>query len=109
MGGHRAVVVEIPHHSLLGEKVLKVVCLQARRLKCSLTGPKFRYLQKCKTLFQEHNVYSKARGIYISARYTTPPWFTEKLHKLDKEMEKYTMNAEKKYRKMRMGGVDFSP
>ena len=109
MGGHRAVVVEIPHHSLLGEKVLKVVCLQARRLKCSLTGPKFRYLQKCKTLFQEHNVYSKTKGLYILARYPPPTGFTEKIHKLDKYWEQYMKNAENKCRKRRMGVVDFSP
>ena len=53
---HRAVVVKIPHQSLLGEQVLNVVCLEARRLQCGLTGPKRQYLQKCRTLCQEHKV-----------------------------------------------------
>ena len=52
MGDHKGVVVDIPYKSLLGEQVLNVVFPEARSLQCGLTGPKRRYLQKCKTLFQ---------------------------------------------------------
>ena len=52
MGGHKAIVVDIPYQSLLVEQVLKVVRPQAKRLQYGLTGPKHRYLQKFKTLFQ---------------------------------------------------------
>ena len=38
MGDHRAVVYKIPHYSILGEQVLKVVCPQAGRLQCGLTA-----------------------------------------------------------------------
>ena len=40
------------------------------------------------------------------ARYPPHPKFTEKLHKLVNEREKYMKNSEKKYRKSSMGGVD---
>ena len=102
-------MVEVLHQSLLGEQVLKVVRPQARKLECGLTGPKCRYLQKYETLFQEHNVYSKTKGLYILARYPPPTGFTEKIHKLDKYWEQYMKNAENKCRKRRMGVVDFSP
>ena len=42
-------------------------------------------------------------------RYPPPPGFTGSLQKLDNERVKYMKNAEKKCRKRRMGGVDFSP
>ena len=103
------VVVVIPHHSLLEEQVLKWVRPQARRLQSSLTGLKRRYLQKCETIFQEHNVYIKSRGIYILASYSTTTGLTEKINKLDKERDQYMKNAKKKCRKRRMGEVDFSP
>ena len=48
-------------------------------------------------------------GLYISARYPTPPGFTEKLIKLDKGREQYMNNAETKCRKRRMVRVNFSP
>ena len=53
MGDHNAVVVDIPHYYLLGEQLLKVIRLEARRLQLGLTGPKRWYLQKCKTLFKD--------------------------------------------------------
>ena len=48
-------------------------------------------------------MYSKMRMLYISERYPSPPGFTEKLHKLDNERDKYMNNAENKCRKRRMG------
>ena len=102
MGDHKSVMVNITHQSILVEQVLKVVRPKARRLQCGFTGPKNWYLQKCETLFQVHNVYIKARGVYISARYPPPPGFTEKLHKVDKERDQYMKNAENKCRKRRI-------
>ena len=43
-GDHKAVVVDIPHQSLLGEQVLKVLRPVARRLKCGFTSPQRWYL-----------------------------------------------------------------
>ena len=43
------------------------------------------------------------------ARYPPHPKFTEKLHKLVNEREKYMKNSEKKCSKRRMGGVELSP
>ena len=68
-----------------------------------------RYIQKCEILFQEHEVYRNARGVYISARYPPPTAFIEKLHKLDNERRQYMKNEEKKCRRKRMGGVDLFP
>ena len=81
MGDHKAIVMDIPYQYILGEQLLKVVHTHSRRIQCGLTGPKCWYLQNCETLFQEHKVYSKARGLYISRRYPPPPKFTEKLKK----------------------------
>ena len=89
--------------------MFKVVCLEVRRLKCGVTGPKSRYLQKCEKLFHKHKMYIKARRLYLSVSYPTLPGFTVKIHKLDHEREQYMKNAENKCRKRRMGGVDFSP
>ena len=83
IGYHKDVVVDIPHQSLLGKQVLKVLRQEARRLQCGLPGPKRWYHQKCKTLFQEQKVYRKARIIYILARYSPPPGFKIKLYKWD--------------------------
>ena len=109
MGYHKAVVVDIPNHYLLKDQVLKVIRPKARIMQCGFTGPKRWYIQKCKTLFQEHKFYSKARRIYTSKRYPPPIGFTGKLQKLDNDTEQYTKNAENKCSKRRMGGVNFSP
>ena len=43
------------------------------------------------------------------ARYPPPPEFIRNLHKLDNDKEIYMKNEEKKCRKRKMGGVEFSP
>ena len=50
-GDHKAVVVDIPHQSLLGEQVLKVFRPEARKIQYCLTDPKRWYIKQCKTLF----------------------------------------------------------
>ena len=109
IGDHRAVVIDIPLQSLIGEQLLRVVRPPARRLQCSQEAGKRKYGQRLQQLFTEHRIPEKTRTLYAAATYPPPPNFADAAESLDTNRRQFMLHAEKTCRKRCMGEVDFSP
>ena len=109
IGDHRAVVIDIPLQSLVGEQLLKVVRPPARRLQCTIERARRKYETILAQQFTIHRIHEKTAALYRQACYPPPPGFQEAVESLDRIRHQLMINAEKKCRKRRMGEVDFSP
>ena len=109
IGDHRAIVVDIPLQSLIGEQLLKIVRPPARRLQCSQAQVRQRYVNVLREQFEIHRIYEKTAALYQSATYPPPPGFAKAAEALDRIRTQLMIHAEKVCRKRRMGEVDYSP
>lgn len=109
IGDHRAIWIDITKASALGEKLPELPSYRARRLKCHDPRTVKRYNKLLEDYLRKYGVFDR---IYdLSSRVTNP--LTEKdiveLEKLDKIREKCMLLSEAKCRKLKMGGVHWSP
>ena len=109
IGDHRAVVIDIPMQSLIGEQLLRVARPPARRLQCKQESSRKLYERTLLQLFQEHRIPEKTAALYSQAHYPPPPTFEAEAASLDRNRRQLMLHAEKVCRKRCMGEVDFSP
>ena len=109
IGDHRAMVIDVPSSSVLGGHMLKVARPVARRLNGNIKATKEKYNSDLEGYVAEHKLLTRAEALYVHSGFPLSPEQIDCMNKLDDERKQMMMAAEKKCRKLRMGGVEFSP
>jgi hypothetical protein len=108
-GDHRPIWVDITKKSLLGLQLAKLPSFNARRLKCQDPRVVSRYNSVLEKFLTTHGVYNRIYNLFHN--FSTPLTLDQEIEfeKLDRLREQGMMLAEKKCRKLRMGGLRWSP
>lgn len=107
VGDHRAILIDIPQHSILGGDVHKITRPTARKLVCNKEEVQQKYNNTLETYCIQHRIQEKIYRLF-------PPTFPitkikqQTLETLDKVISEGMIHAEKKCRRIRMGEVPFS-
>ena len=109
IGDHRPIWIDISKSSALGSSLPPIPSFQARRLKCNDPKVVEKYSQRLEEQLRKNKVFSKLKTIFEN--FTVP--LTEEqefmMEELDEIREQAMLWAEKKCRKLRMGGRAWSP
>jgi hypothetical protein len=106
---HRALWLDITMSNLCGNDMARVLHPQARRLKCNSPSIQKKWTELYLTRLKETNAIQRAYVLQENlVRPLTPDLILEyeKLRRIRTDARRY---ADKKCRKLRMGGVPFSP
>ena len=110
-GDHRGLWMDLPNNQVLGYKMKDIVKAKARRLKLDDPRVVNKYLKELHKLFTRKKVYSRLKALKIAV--SLDPTLTPPRRKLYEELDKLRYEsmkeAEKKCRKLKMGGVPWSP
>jgi hypothetical protein len=108
-GDHQPIWVDISTESALGTNIPNLPSFNAHRLKCQDPRIVTRYNRILEQYFITHGVYDRVYQLFNS--FSTPLTIPEQQEykKLDALREKGMIIAEKKCRKLRMGGLRWSP
>ena len=106
---HRALWLDIDKQSALGVLPPDIEQFKARKLKT--TDPRIvqKYNHVLEEEFSRHNVYHRALKLYNHCQVNPPADVYAEYDKLDRIREKCMKKAERKCRKLHMGGVPWSP
>jgi hypothetical protein len=108
-GDHRPLWIDITKSSTLGTNMSKLPAFNARRLKCQDPRVVARYNKVLEDFLTKHGVYNRIYNLFRNFQSPlTPPQKVE-YEALDYLREKGMKLAEKKCRKLKMGGVKWSP
>ena len=111
IGDHRPIYVDIPNKLLLGEHIFKIQRPEIRRLTCDQPKvvDKFVHLLRKQMKHQKiFDAYNKLAEVYNNDE-AQDDEFLEKLNKVDRSMTNAIRYAEKRCRKLTMGGVPYTP
>ena len=110
-GDHRGIWVDIPNNQILGYKMHDIPRHKARRLKLDDPRVVKKYLRLLHSFFQTHDLYNKVRRLENRGKdnsiYNTT--LQTEYNALDKIREEGMHYAERRCRKLHMGGVPWSP
>ena len=111
IGDHRAAYVDIPWDTLVGEAMVKISRPQARRLTTKDPRVVNRYYRHLNQHMETHNIFYKLQTLETAATHQTrlTPQQQTQLERIDDVVSDGMRYAEKKCRKLAMGGLDFSP
>ncbi len=107
VGDHRAIIIDIPEYSILGDGVHKIARPTARRLVCNKQDVRQRYNYILENYCLQHRIQEKVYKLF-------PPSFPvsktkqKAMELLDKTLSEGMRHAEKKCRRLKMGQVPFS-
>jgi len=111
LGDHRPTYVDIPWKTLLGDDVLHIERPPARRL--TTRDPKVvkKYNRLLEDFLLKHHIPSRLETLKQATddQTTYSPLQLQQLEQLDTEITEGMRYAEKRCRKLAMGGLDFSP
>jgi hypothetical protein len=109
LGDHRFAVIDVDSKALVGDDLLKIVRPQARQSSCAIPEAVSEYNNRLTEYMTRHSVLSKLHHLYSTrdGNFTLDEWAQLKL--LDRVQAEGMIYAEKKYRKLAMGQVDYSP
>ena len=107
VGDHRAIILDIPIHSLLGGDIHKIARPTARRLVCSSPEVREKYNEILELYCIQHRIQNKLYSLFPP---TYPPSSTaaNTMEVIDRVLGEGMSYAEKKCRKIRAGAVPFS-
>jgi len=102
-------MVRYSKHLLLGCKIPQLLHASARQLR--LNDPRIvnKYLNELEYLVIESNLHTRMNTLHSRTVYPLPPRLAREYELLDEESCKCMELIENKCRKLRMGGVPFSP
>ena len=109
MGDHRPVMADFTEQSLLGVNLPNIVPPDGRRLNCKIERIRTRYIEDLEAKFERHNILERLKKISKEASYPISAEAAEALEKIDLEVTKLMLSAEKKCRKMYTKHYEFSP
>ena len=105
---HRAIWIDLPMSNLCGNKMAPILHPQARRLKCNDPKTQDKWTKLYLSFLKDRNAIQRAYTLQEQLVTPLPEEHIieyEKLRRIRKDARQY---ADKKCRKLRMGGVPFS-
>jgi hypothetical protein len=106
---HRALWVDIPFQLAFGHHLPPVVFPNARRLKCQDPRIVKRYLQLLEEFVQRHRLPERAFALQEQCSYPLSPLHAAEWEAIDSLRVQGMLYAERRCRKLHMGGVSWSP
>ena len=107
VGDHRLFVVDFTTRSLVGETPKSVVRPASRRLNTRIEGCREGYVEDLERNVKRHRLREKI--VEVQQADLPKSVKREKLDKIDQDGKAYMQRAEKKYRKIKLGRIPFSP
>ena len=108
-GDHRPIWIDVHKESALGTKYPDLPSHKARRLKCQDRRIVKRYIKILDKFYTDHNVYAKANKLFQEFTYPLSERHKQQYEELDNLRVRGMKLAEKKCRKLKMGGRKWSP
>ena len=110
-GDHRGVWVDLPNTQILGYKMQDIPRHKARRLKLDDPRVVGKYLRLLHTYFKTHDIYERVKRLQCQSKtaHITVREIQKEYEAIDKLREKGMHYAERRCRKLKMGGVPWSP
>ena len=111
IGDHRAIFIDIPTQTLLGENPFHIHRSTARRLVCDQPKVVQKYNELLNQQLENQHTFSKYAAFQekIRCKQITQDEFIMTLNKLDRSITNSIVFAEKRCRKLRAGQVPYSP
>jgi hypothetical protein len=106
---HRALWVDIPFQLAFGHHLPSVVFPHARRLKCQDPRIVQRYLELLEEFVRRHHLPDRAFALQEQCSYPLSPLHSAEWEAIDTLRVQGMLYAERRCRKLRMGGVLWSP
>ena len=107
VGDHRAIMLDIPQHSLIGGKIHQISRPNARRLQCNRQEIQQKYNNDLEIYCVKHRIQQKIYALFPPIHPATAE-ITLAMEAIDKVLTEGMINSEKKCRKIRAGAVPFS-
>ena len=108
VGDHRGIIIDIPHQTLLGGNVLKIVRPNARRLNCNKPHVKKKYNDVLEIYCYKHRIQQKIYSLFPPI-YPATDQASKAMEAIERVISEGMAHAEKKCRKIHAGEVPFSP
>lgn len=108
-GDHRAGYIDISWTNLLGEDVLCVPRPTARRLNTMIPQVAHKYNSLLSNYQRQHGILSILHQMYTTPEGGSSAQQQMQLESIDRQITEGMLYAERRCRKLAMGGVDFSP
>ena len=109
MGDHRPVLADFTQASVLGVRLPHVAHPAARRLNSKIERIRSKYIKDLEEKFRRYQILERLQKIAADAAFPASREAVEALEKIDKEMTKLMLRAEKGCRKLYAQHYDFSP
>ena len=109
LGDHRPVWIDIDRYSILGNRLPKLVSSNARRLKTKDPKVRDKYNLILEEFFTKHGIRERTQELLASYSIPLSSHQITEYEKLDKLREQGMLIAERNCRKLKMGGVAWSP
>ena len=106
---HRLLWCDISHHTIFGVPKLIITPHARRRLKCEDPRVVKSFCKRYHKLLQDNHLFSSATRLKTSIQGPLTPEQITEYERIDKLRVKFMLAAEKKCRKFKVGGVEFSP
>ena len=110
-GDHRGLWIDVPNYQILGYKMNDIPRHKARRLKLEDPRVVQKYLRLLDSFFKTKGVYNKVTQLtaLCKSANTPLPRIQKEYNDIDKLREAGMHYAERRCRKLKMGGVPWSP
>ena len=105
---HRALWIDVTMSNLCGNKMAPVSHPHARRLKCNDPKVQNKWTKLYTTFLNERNAIKRAYALQEQISIPLPQEYVEEYEKIRRIRQDARRHADKKCRKLRMGGVPFS-
>ena len=109
VGDHRPIWFDFSITSCLGSKLPKLFSFPSRRLKCQDPSIQHRYVKVLTTFLEKHNVFERSSNLFSHLSSPLSAEHISEYECLDKLRAKGMHLAEKKCRKLFLGGKSWSP
>ena len=109
IGDHQSIMIDIPEHMIVGNKLIKIKRPYARRLICGRPAVKDKYIKLLEKYCRENKLQEKIEWVRKSKGVMTRRKLNRAINKLDRIKAEGMLQAEKKCRKLHMGKVPYSP
>lgn len=109
MSDHRLMMADFTKQSLLGVNLPNIVLPNGCRLNCKIERIRTKYIEDLEAKFERHNILERLKKISKEASFPISAETAKVLEKINLEVTKLMLSAEKKCRKLYIKHYEFSP
>ena len=109
IGDHRPILVDFSSEAILQEQSIQVKIPEMRRLQCDNPVILDRYISRLEALCLQHKIPTKQRALHSSQSSLSDVEWIRQTESLDSIKRDLMRAAEKKCRRLRTGGLPYSP